>query len=350
MGSVVKTPTKNSPEITVILPVYNAEKYVAESIQSILSQTFADFELILIDDGSTDGSLEVLQRFAAKDRRVVLHSRENRGLIDTLNEGIENARGTYIARMDADDIAMPDRFRQQINFLKNNNYDICGSSVQCFGQSSRIWRYPCAPEEVEIHLLFDSPFAHPAVMCRAAVLNTLRFSSDFPNVEDYDLWQRAWQGSFKGGNLDNVLLQYRVHPLQVSQTRRVLQHNLANSVRQRHWLAIVGDEKRLKVDRLLKIHSEDNVEFAEVSPLFQAVALQYSGTARAYFLSQVFRLAVKAATTSKRPWITWRNLLRTSKADRDLRQEIILLIVWVLRLGPQNQLYQFAKSCYLGRR
>lgn len=338
---------RNSPEITVILPVYNAEKYVASSVESILKQTFDNFELILIDDGSTDRSLEVLQRFAASDDRVAVHTRENRGLIETLNEGISRAKGAYIARMDADDIATPDRFLEQISFLKKNDYDICGSAIQCFDQKSLIWRYPLTPEEIEIHLLFNSPFAHPTVMCRATVLKALKYSSDFPSAEDYDLWQRVWKGGFKGGNIDKVLLYYRVHPLQVSQTRGPLQRNLANSVRQRHWTAVVGNEYRPKVERLLKIYSDDNVDFNEIFPLFQSLATQYSGAARKYFLAQVFSLAVRVAATSNRPWSIWRNLLQGSNADRNIVQEFILFAVWAFRLGSRNRLYQFAKSYYL---
>ena len=107
----------NTPMISVVMPVYNAEKYLDEAIKSILVQTCKDFEFIIINDGSNDKSLEIIEKYNIQDERIVLINRENRGLIASLNEGIEKTKGRYIARMDADDISLPDRFEKQIEFL-----------------------------------------------------------------------------------------------------------------------------------------------------------------------------------------------------------------------------------------
>lgn len=337
----------NSPVISVILPVYNAEKYVAEAVESILSQSFTDFELILIDDGSTDGSLNILRRYAARDQRIFLISRENMGLVATLNEGIDIAKGEFIARMDADDIAVPERFRLQHDLLTSGRYDICGAAVQCFGQNERLWRYPKTPDEIEIHLMFDVPYAHPVVMCRTKVLKTLRYKHDFPDVEDFDLWQRAWALGAKGTNLENVLLFYRVHALQISQARIVQQRKLAGAIKQRQWLAIGGEDHSPRVMELSKILCGYGGNLANVAPLLNDVARKYSGSARVCFLNQAFRIAVSAAATSKRPWNIWRTLLAVGGLDRNFKQEAILIVVWVLSMGPQNRLYQLAKSRYL---
>lgn len=338
----------NSPKLTVILPVYNAVEYVAKAIDSVLVQTFNDFELILIDDGSIDGSLEVLTQLAASDSRIILVSRENRGLVATLNEGLGRAKGEFVARMDADDIAIPDRFSKQLDFLEASGYDICGASVQCFDQSEHLWRYPKTPELVEIQLLFDSPFAHPVVMFRTKALKALKYSDSHPDVEDYDLWQRAWEFGLKGGNLDDVLLRYRVHSKQISQKHLLRQRNLANVVRRRHWLAIVGKEYRLEIESLFKMLDGKGGDFSDVAIFIQKVAQRYYGEGRALFLSQVFRVAISGAATSSQPWNTWRQLLEKCDVEKNISQEVILFAVWVLRIGPQSRAYQWAKSFYLG--
>src|SRR4051812_12237605 len=106
------------PQVSILMPVYNARPYIAAAVESILSQTFTDWECIIIDDGSTDGSLEILQSFAQRDKRIVLISRPNRGLVATLNEGLEHVHGEYVMRMDADDLSRPERMEQQVAYLR----------------------------------------------------------------------------------------------------------------------------------------------------------------------------------------------------------------------------------------
>ena len=137
---------QKSPLISVILPVYNAEKYLAEAIDSILNQTFTDFEFIIINDGSTDNSLSILQSYQTQDSRIRLFSRENKGIVMTMNEGIDLARGEWLARMDADDIAMPSRFERQLQHLKETSADICGAWIEFFGNTRQ-----------RICLLYTSP-------------------------------------------------------------------------------------------------------------------------------------------------------------------------------------------------
>src|SRR6185369_4386478 len=123
------------PLISVVLPVYNGEKYLAEAIDSILGQTLTDFELIIIDDGSTDNSLAILKQYKQRDNRIRLIARENRNLATTLNDLIDLAQGEWVARMDQDDIALPHRFEKQLQWLEQTGADICGSSIRFFGTS-----------------------------------------------------------------------------------------------------------------------------------------------------------------------------------------------------------------------
>ncbi|MDM7325902.1 MAG: glycosyltransferase family 2 protein [Thermosynechococcus sp. Uc] len=232
--------TNQVPVISVILPVFNSGQYIERSIKSILDQSFNDFELIIIDDGSSDDSFEILSKYAKLDERIHLIRRDNQGLIYTLNQAIEIAKGQYIARMDADDLALPKRLEYQLAFLEENQLHLCGSSVQLMGAATGYWYYPHSHAGCEVELLFGVPFAHPSVMGHSSVFKELRYSSEWPLVEDYDLWQRAWAAGFKMGNVREVLLQYRVHRKQTSSLYHQQQAKNSQQIRSRHWQQILS--------------------------------------------------------------------------------------------------------------
>jgi len=201
-------------KVTVLLPVYNAEKYLAESIQSIVRQTFSDFEFLIVDDGSTDGSRAIIESFG--DPRVrVLKNPERLKLSGALNRGIREAKGKYIARMDADDIAMPGRLEQQIRFMEQHpDVGVCGSAIEIFGrkQQTRVDTYPTGANEIKAYALFDCPFCHPSVVMRKDFFQRhyLEYDGSYYPTEDYELWARA-TSHFQTANVDDVLLRYRVH-------------------------------------------------------------------------------------------------------------------------------------------
>lgn len=207
--------------ISVVLPVYNGEKYIAEAIDSILKQTYTNFELIIIDDGSTDNSLELIEKYKKQDSRIIIISRENRGLIATLNQGIEKAKGKYIARMDQDDISLPSRFEEQVNIMINDiKVVVCGSWINIFGvnKKDKIVKYYEKDKQIKANLLLSCCFAHPSVMIRKNLMidNNIWYNNDFENAEDYHLWtQLAKVGEFY--NIPKVLLNYRF--LETSITR-----------------------------------------------------------------------------------------------------------------------------------
>lgn len=339
-----------TPILSVILPAYNAKQFVEQAVVSILLQSFTNFELIIIDDGSIDGTTNILKRLAGQDERVVLIARENRGLVASLNEGISIARGEFIARMDADDISLPQRFAKQLEFLRHSGCDICGTAVQCFGNTKYVWHYPATPDEVEVQLLFDSPYAHPTVMCKASVCKTLSYRNDFANGEDYDLWQRAWQVGIKGANLNEVLLRYRVHESQISSAQMAGQRSVADGVRWRHWQAIAGGNYAAEISQLLGMFGGEGGDLAGIKPLLQEVLQKYRGPAQELFANHAFRIGARVAASSQRPWKDWRDFLEGSGVGRNMKQELILFIIWALSLGPRSHLYGKAKSWYLGRK
>ena len=210
-----------NPVVSVVMSVYNAEKYLDAAIRSILEQTYNNFEFIIINDGSNDRSLEIIKKYKNEDDRIVLISRENRGLISSLNEGIVKARGEYIVRMDADDISLPFRIEKQLQVMEHEkDIVVCGSWINIFGENinEKVARYFEYDKQIKANLLVSCCFAHPSVMIRKDVFtnNNILYDERFKNAEDYYLWtQLAKVGKFY--NIPEILLKYRF--LETSITR-----------------------------------------------------------------------------------------------------------------------------------
>ncbi len=201
------------PHLSVILPVYNGSAFLAEAIESVLNQTFRDFELLVIDDGSTDRTAEILA--SCRDPRLrVLRNETRRKLAGALNRGLDEACGTIVARMDADDLMRRDRLARQVAHMEAHpEIGCCGGWVQTFGDGKkRILKYPIGKEETKAFALFYAPFAHPTVAFRREWFERerLRYDGSFYPTEDYELWSRAI-AAFPCGNLPRVLVDYRVH-------------------------------------------------------------------------------------------------------------------------------------------
>lgn len=202
-------------KISVIMSVYNAEKYLAEAMDSILSQTYPDFELIVINDKATDRSDEILEGYARKDSRViVLKNEQNIGLTKSLNRGLAIAKGEYIARMDADDICVPERFEKQVAFL-NAHPDY--SFVSCIGRyidengnAEQLRLFPETNEEIYAMMPKVDAVMHPGVMFRREDIAKIgNYCEDFRVVQDYDLWFRGMAAGYKFYNIQEPLVLFR---------------------------------------------------------------------------------------------------------------------------------------------
>src|SRR5208337_3644138 len=209
--------TTRSPLISVCMPVFNAERYVSEAINSVLSQTFKDFEFLILDDGSTDGSLAILKSYAERDPRIQLTSRPNKGLAPTLNELMDQARGEFVARMDADDISLPERLERQADYLRNHpDCVIVGCHalvIDSDGDPICVWFKGQTHEELDSQNVqgdHQSSLCHPAVMMRRQTVLDVGKYRERELCEDLDLWLRlAERGRL--ANLPIVLLKYRIH-------------------------------------------------------------------------------------------------------------------------------------------
>ena len=209
------------PLVSVVLPAYNAEKTIAEAIQSIIEQTYKNWELIIINDGSTDDTENVILGF--EDKRIRYYcNNENKKLIYTLNRGFSLATGKYIARMDADDICFTERFEKQVTFMeKYPDIVVCGTQIEYFGSKSTAYKklkFPLRNSQLKDMLAISTCFAHPSVMIRNSVVKSccVLYDINYKNAEDYSLWiDLSDYGNF--ANLNETLLFYRISDTQISQ-------------------------------------------------------------------------------------------------------------------------------------
>lgn len=259
------------PKISVIIPCYNQGQYLEEAVQSVLNQTFKDFEIIVVDDNSTDNTLEILNKY--NDPRIKIIKGPQKGISAALNLGIDIAQGEYIARMDADDISLPDRFRIQTEFMDENpEIGICGSSANMLDSNGKIvkWSKPINDKDIKTNLLIDVSIIHSTVMMRKSILKNydLRYSEIYDVTEDFDLWTRASE-YVEFHNISESLLCSRMHAnntATINSTKRkevflkILKENLKKKfdieipehLLEAFWMPN-DDEKSFTVEELLEI-------------------------------------------------------------------------------------------------
>ncbi len=229
-------------QLTVLMPVYNAGCHLREAIDSVLMQTYCNFEFLIINDGSTDESVEIIKSY--DDHRIrLLHNDRNLGLVATLNKGLDLVRTRYMARMDADDISRPQRFERQLRAMrKDSNIIACGTACQKFGAQHHSLVFPARHDEIYCGLLFTSTLVHAAVMFDMEMMNRegYRFDPDYVHAEDYELWTRLGV-KYRLANLADIHHDYRMHESQVSQVHTSIQ--TGNSLRiQKTMLRRLGFE------------------------------------------------------------------------------------------------------------
>ncbi|WP_051901522.1 glycosyltransferase family 2 protein [Methylotenera sp. L2L1] len=334
------------------MPVYNGEQYLAEAIESILAQTFNNFELIIIDDGSTDASLEVLRVYEKRDSRIRLITRENRNLATTLNDIVSLARGKWLARMDQDDIALPQRFERQLQWLQQTEADITGSWVQRFGTSDRrLVRLRQTDDAIKMELLFCSPFAHPSIMMRTTLIKQLCYDNTWEKVEDYDLWERAARAGWKMTNVPEVLLLYRIHDTQISTKTANSQQQLTQLIRQRYWefVCYSMDLDPKCVDELMKIFkfSPSSINMDAVDALFTKLLYSRQGESRVIIFDHMTRLYFRVAASNPTVVFRWGRLNRDYGKGLGLSTKFQLMIFSLLRIHVDGVLFRQLKKFHV---
>ncbi|NDV77460.1 glycosyltransferase family 2 protein [Dysgonomonas sp. 511] len=263
------------PKVSVLMPIYNAEKYLSIAIQSIISQTFTDWELILINDGSTDKSEDIALSYA--DKRIRYYKNDgNKGLIYTRNRMIGLAEGEYIAFLDSDDLSLPLRLSKQVAFLDNNpGYALCGTWCKMIdGENREIKKInmSVSDEEVKCTLLFANTFVQSSIMIRRQVLAANPYDKDYPLAEDYELWCRL-SHSYNLKNIPEHLTLYRWHGNNISKERKAHLDLLANNILKRELshIGLVPNEEELQIHAAIRdkdISSLPNTQYLKALRLW----------------------------------------------------------------------------------
>ena len=273
----------NFPVVSVIMSVYNAEKYISEAIQSILIQTYSDFEFIIIDDGSTDDSLKIIKKNAKIDERINFISRENKGLVASLNEGILKSKGKYIVRMDADDISLPNRILEQVTFMETNQQvGVCGTWIESFVGSKKgsKHKYSNNNKYLKARLLFSTCFAHPSVIIRKSVLidNNLFYDKDYLHAEDFEFWTRLANVTHFS-NINKVLLKYRIVNDSVTHTANkdyLQRYQVLSSIFNKYLndLKIENDDRENYIHFVLSVNTrirDADLSFKDIDKYFNKI-------------------------------------------------------------------------------
>jgi glycosyltransferase involved in cell wall biosynthesis len=249
----------NKPLFTVLLPVYNAEAYLRKAVDSVLCQTLPNFEFLIIDDGSTDASRSILDEYARKDKRIRLISRPNKGFVETLKEGTTEARADLIARMDADDIALPNRFELQYKFLDSHKaYGIVGCQIRPIdleGEQGVIDPRPTTDTNLKLFLAYGCALSGPTVMYRKKLIQDVGgFKKSAWPAEDYDCWVRLLETrpQAKIYNLPEVLYLYRSTPDGISFTNKVSQIQKTIDMGNRHRAALIAGRQSFLSEEIHK--------------------------------------------------------------------------------------------------
>ncbi len=220
------------PRVSVVMSVYNGERYLREAVDSILNQTFEDFEFIIINDGSTDGTREILESY--RDPRIRLFHQQNIGMCRSWNKGLALALGEYIARMDADDISLPERLESQMRlFEQRPEVSVVGCAARVIGGKTQgVWMPDFTETTLPARALVGCPLAHGTVVFRRdEVIGVGAYDERFPIAEDYELWVRlAWQG-YKFGGVKRVLYLLRKHEASISVRKSAIQKDSAFKAR-----------------------------------------------------------------------------------------------------------------------
>ncbi len=284
----------NQPLVSVLLPAYNAAPFVGQAIDSVLTQSYENFELLVFDDGSADNTWEIIANFS--DVRIKkIRNEKNIGLIATLNKGIKLASGTYLARMDADDIAFPQRLEKQVHFMEQHpEVVLCGTAFICFGNGEEaVVRYPTEDAPLRWKMLYQCPFGHPTVMMRLATLHThnLYYAQAYQHCEDFELWTRLAEIG-QVANLSEVLLKYRLHEESVSQKFVEIQQEHTKKVLIRQWAKLGVSLTQADYEVMLALFYKDfsqDVSFVKHAEQLLAKLVGHTAAAT-HYLPQPYKI------------------------------------------------------------
>ena len=234
--------TATNPLISVIMPVYNGEKFIRETMDSVLNQTYQNFEFIIVNDGSVDSTQQIISSY--DDKRIVpLNLTRNQGVSNARNRGTDLSKGEFIAFCDADDLYEPGRLQIQLDFLTSNPVvDVCGSYFMVFENGKEILiKHPLADKDIKEHFFTGNCIGQPSVMGKSSVFRKYKYNPELQASEDYDLWTRMAIGGVVFANVPHPLVKYRLHPAQASKIKGRLLYLTSNAICTNYALAYLNN-------------------------------------------------------------------------------------------------------------
>ncbi|MBU3616666.1 glycosyltransferase family 2 protein [Polynucleobacter sp. JS-Polo-80-F4] len=297
----------NQPVVSVLMPAFNAEQYIAQAVESILQQSFSNFELIILNDGSTDRTSQIIGGF--NDHRIrVINLAENQGLVNARNRLVEGAKGRYIAFLDADDIAMPSRLEEQVNYLDGDEADLCGSAYYSLYEGlgrtkSSKERYTDA--DIRALITISSPLCNPTVMGKAEIFKKFPYRVGKDYAEDYSLWVELALAGYRFANLKAKLITYRIHVKQTSQVQNAETNAIFSKSREEYLLGLgilsklsprpMGFSDRLKIALPFLMQLNQKIKGISVAANYEIYArFQYRGNGLLTPFTRLERLLVSA--------------------------------------------------------
>lgn len=332
--------------VSVLIPCHNAAPWLQAAVESIQQQTERDLEILIYDDGSTDGSAAIIERLAAGDPRIFpMGQQSKKGIVHALNTMLDVANGTYIARMDADDISLPHRLDEQLRFIRARNADLCGSWFKEFGDGiSRSVRWPGSTEAIRAAMLFQNTICHPTVMARREVFEAFRYRENFGLAEDYDLFVRASE-QFRLANVSQVLLRYRRHHAQATQAQRAEMEEVTCRIRINalHGKGIDPSIEQQRIHNLVRaprsVRSLEDFELIEMW-LLELIKHFHHPDAQRVVASQWTRAAIRAAPLGMAMWRTFHRSSLQKGLGEAARRNIDLAILAALRLDYESPAFK----------
>ena len=325
MKQQVKQTLSNPPTLSVVVPVHNGARWLGETLSSIFEQSFKDFEIILVDDASTDELRSVLESFT-DPRLNVVQLAQNVGVAEARNQGVRRAAGKYIAFCDADDICVSNRFEVQIAFMQQRpQIGVCGTAFTCFDAIDReTVRNPCTDAEIRQLLMLGNCFGTSTIMGRAEIFHQHAFSEQLRAAEDYDLWTRLAAAGVVLANLPESLLRYRLHSQQASQKKSEMLDQLARKIRAIYCARLLGEAlllERMQAEVLdltdLNMATEAVVEYCNTHTELSVLHFRF-------MLAWLYQKLPQHGMRQWRQWSAMQNVLRL-RLDRNYRFNIILL-------------------------
>lgn len=317
------------PLVSIIMSAYNAVEYLKTAIESVLGQTYPSFEFIIINDGSTDNTNLIIKEYADKDKRIrIIDHQKNRGLIASLNEGVEIASGEYIARQDADDISLPSRLEKQVRFLqKNNQIGMVGANYHVIDERGTVvdtTNVFTQPTDLALAEIFTNQFGHGTIMARAELLKKHRFDQNYKHAEDYELWSRLAHEA-ELANLKEPLYKWRLHKGGITASKNAEMQLQVRRINEREFAYFLAHRADYKLVRFWFSSTEGGLlaYLAKKARLYRNMALMYCRKGLRKKAILISLIAWACAPLSRKAYRVLITALQKQKPDHPFDLEVI---------------------------